>query len=110
MLTCMFLPFYLPEHISLSRTLSYLNVSASFPPPLSLSLSLCWGNPSGVVVNVLDYDTVLSNFELQLRYPIPFRINTFRKSINFFISPMYHSHDTDMCETYIECSYIYIYT
>ena len=37
----------------------------------------------GVVTNVLDYDIVVSEFELQSRYYVHFRTNTLRKDIDF---------------------------
>ena len=40
------------------------------------------GSPYGIVVNMLDYDFVVSEFELQLWDYIPFQ-----KGINLFISP-----------------------
>ena len=36
------------------------------------TISVEIGNPSGVVVNVLDYDIVISEFELQSRYNVHF--------------------------------------
>ena len=37
------------------------------------------------MANILDCDIVLSEFELQLRYYIPFRTDTFEKGKNLFI-------------------------
>ena len=42
-------------------------------------------SPCGVVANVLDYDIVVNNVELQLPYYIHFRINTLRKGLNTLI-------------------------
>ena len=41
-----------------------------------------WGNPRGIVVNVMNCDIVVSEFELQPHYHIHFRANTFGKGIN----------------------------
>ena len=47
-----------------------------------LGLMLLKGSPHGVVVNVLDCDFVVSEFELQLPYYIHFRTNAFGKGMN----------------------------
>ena len=41
-----------------------------------------WGSPRRVVANMLDCDIVESEFELQLRYNVYLRTNTFGKSMN----------------------------
>ena len=43
--------------------------------------------PRGVVVYVLNYDIVVSEFELQSRCKVKFVTNTLRKSINIIIYP-----------------------
>ena len=40
-----------------------------------------------VVANILDYDIVVCEFKLQLRYYFHFRTNTFEKGMNSFIHP-----------------------
>ena len=45
------------------------------------------GGPHGFVVNVPDYDMVVNEFELQLRYNIHFRTNTLRKGMNSLVLP-----------------------
>ena len=42
------------------------------------------GSHRGVVVNVLDYDIIVCEFEHQSRYDVLFRINNLWKGINFF--------------------------
>ena len=49
-------------------------------PPENWVWTLC-----GVVANVLNYDIVLSEFELQSRYNIRFRINTLGKGMTSLI-------------------------
>ena len=44
-------------------------------------------NNHGAVVNVLDCDIVISEFELQSRYYVYFRINTPEKGMIPFITP-----------------------
>ena len=44
-------------------------------------------SPWGVVVSVLDYDTVVSKFELQSPYYIYSQINTLGKGMNLLFSP-----------------------
>ena len=43
------------------------------------------GSYLGLVANMLDYDTVISEFELQSRYYVHFWINTFGKGMNLLI-------------------------
>ena len=50
-----------------------------------LVLLFCDGSPSGVAANVMDYDIVVSEFELRSRYYVHFRANIFGKGINFII-------------------------
>ena len=45
------------------------------------------GSPFGVIVNVLDYDTVVSVLTLQSHYYIHFWTNTLGKGMNHLISP-----------------------
>ena len=45
------------------------------------------GNPRGTLDNVLDFDTVESEFELQSRYCVHFWINTPRKGMDTYTSP-----------------------
>ena len=44
-----------------------------------------WESFRGVVANMLDYDIVVSDFELQSRYYVHFRTNTLEKGMNPFI-------------------------
>ena len=44
-----------------------------------------WRNPHGAVANVLDYDIVVSKFELKSHYYANFRINTLGKCTNSLI-------------------------
>ena len=46
-----------------------------------------WGSPHDVGANVLDYDMIVSKFELQLEYYVPFR--TLGKSMNSLIPTIY---------------------
>ena len=41
-----------------------------------------WWRPCGVVVNVLDFDTVVNKFELQSRYKVHFWTNALGKGMN----------------------------
>ena len=45
-------------------------------------------SPLGVVVNVLNFDIVVSDLKLQSRYYVHFQTNTLKKSINSLISPV----------------------
>ena len=49
-------------------------------------------NPGGVVANVLDYDLVVSEFELQLHYYVHFHSNTqeFKFAYNDVAVPQRH--------------------
>ena len=55
-------------------------------PPISNS-ARPRGCPRGVMVKVLDCGIVVSEFELQSRYHVRFRTNTFGKSLNPLILP-----------------------
>ena len=44
------------------------------------------GRPRGVVINVLDWDILVSKFELRSCYYIHFRANTLRKGMNSLIT------------------------
>ena len=50
--------------------------------------------PHGIVVNVLDWDIVVSVFKLQYCYYIHFHTNIFRKSMNPLILPSYGGNST----------------
>ena len=54
---------------------------------LSLSLKLLWGCSRGVMVKVMDYGIVVSEFVLQSRYYVHFRVNTLGKGMNPLILP-----------------------
>ena len=43
--------------------------------------------PRGVMVKAIDWEIVVSEFELQSRYYIPFRTNTLGKGMNPLILP-----------------------
>ena len=43
------------------------------------------GNPHDVVANVLNYDIVVSEFEIHSYFYIHFQTNTFDKGMNLFI-------------------------
>ena len=45
------------------------------------------GCPRGVMVKAMDYGIVLSEFVLQSRYYVHFRVNTLGKSMNRLILP-----------------------
>ena len=49
--------------------------------------TLISGCHRGVMINVLDYGFVVSEFELQSRYYVHFRTNTLGKGMNFVIVP-----------------------
>ena len=53
-----------------------------------------WGCPCGVIVKAMDCRIVESEFELQLRYYIPFRTNTLGKGMNPFYPPSYGLNST----------------
>ena len=52
------------------------------------------GMPRGVVVNVVYCDIAVSKFELQSRYSIYFRINTFEKGKSPLILPSFGLNNT----------------
>ena len=45
------------------------------------------GCPCGVMVKAMDFGIVVSKFELQSHYYIPFRVNTLGKGMNPLILP-----------------------
>ena len=47
----------------------------------------CGWYPRGIRIKGLGYGCVVSEFELQSRYYVQFRTNTFREGINPFILP-----------------------
>ena len=47
----------------------------------------CWESPRGVVTNVLPYDIVVREFEIQSRYYVHFWTNTLGKGMNPIILP-----------------------
>ena len=46
------------------------------------------GRSHGVGANMLDWDIIVSKFEIQLHYDIYFRTNTFGKGMNLPMSPV----------------------
>ena len=61
------------------------NNSSEFQVFLLDLLPYLGGNPHGVVVNMLDCDTVVSEFEFQSRYNIHFQTNALSKGMNSHI-------------------------
>ena len=62
------------------------------------------GSPYGLVVNVLYYDILISEFELQLRYYLHFRTSTRKKGMKFLDPPKYvlNSTTTVLIQEFIE--------
>ena len=65
---------------TISRDIPYFSLYSSLSLSIKEERSSC-----GVVANVLDCDIVVSEFELQSRYYIPFQTNTLGKDINTLI-------------------------
>ena len=57
------------------------------PELVKLLVPYLMGIRRTVVANLLEYNIVVSEFELPSRCNVHFRTNTLRKSINFLISP-----------------------
>ena len=49
--------------------------------------TVAWGCPSGVMDKMMDYEIVLSKFELESRYYVQFRANTLEKGMNPLVLP-----------------------
>ena len=59
-----------------------------FQLDLNQDFALAWGGgPRGVMVKVIDYGTVVSEFVLQSRYNVHFRANTIGKGMTPLIFP-----------------------
>ena len=60
------------------------NLTDVFQSRYEISVGGC---PRGVMVKTMDWGIIVSEFELQSRYYIHFRTNTFREGMNLLILP-----------------------